>query len=82
MTHQKTDALRKALAALGVRWTAGYWGPRDTRSDEDSVTTVWPRAGHAEGTLTFEEDEDGLHVIDEITPMQAVAMALAGGVGQ
>ena len=76
----KTDRLRTGLKACGIQWTAGLWGPNGSRSDRDTVTTVWPRAGHAHGTLTFEEDEHGLHALDAITVAQAMAMACAGAV--
>ncbi len=76
----KTDRLRTALTAANIRWTAGLWGAGGVRTDTDTVTTVWPRAGHAEGTLTFEEDEHGLHALDAITVAQALTMACAGAV--
>ena len=75
----KTDRLRTALTAAGIQWTAGYW-LAGTRTNVDNVTTVWPRAGHAEGTLTFEEEDGVLHALDGITVAQALAMACAGAV--
>ena len=88
MAYEKTRQLRASLDALGIRYTRGYslgsdeWKkPTDERTDLDRVTCVWPRSADAAHSVTFEEDEWGdMWVADEVTPAQALALALAGAV--
>lgn len=88
MAYTKTDALRAALDALGIRYTRGYslgsaeWRkPTEQRTDLERVTCVWPRSADVTHSVTFEEDEGGcMWVADDVTPAQALALALAGAV--
>ena len=68
-----TEALRAAASALGVRYTRGYVLAGGRRVNEDNVTTLYPAC------VTVSEDADGnMWVEDPVTPLQALAVAMAG----
>ena len=72
----KTDELRAMASALGIRYTCGLVCG-DHRVNEDSVTTLYRQVGGPSRSVTFEEDADGaLWVADEVSPRQAVALAM------
>ena len=80
MAHDKTDELRRMAKALGLRYTRGYTLPGGRRVNEENVTTLWPVQGDASASLTFEEDEDGhLWCEDDLTPLQALMLAMVAG---
>lgn len=77
----KTEILRKKLDRVGMEYTKGYVFPDGHRTNEDTVTTVWPVHDEPCGSLTFEEGEDGhLYLHDGISPRMAVWLALAASV--
>ena len=78
MNHLRTDIFRSNLRALGIPYTTGYTvGKERRRINQENVTAVFPKDGSAIGSVTFEEDEYGIHVEDAITTKQAIALAKA-----
>ena len=78
MDTKPTERLRELARACEITYTCGY-KVSGRRIQEDTVTALYAIDGDAESSITIEQDEDGaLWVVDAVTPMQAVGLAMQG----
>lgn len=76
MDTKPTERLRELARACEITYTCGY-KVSGRRIQEDTVTALYAIDGDVTSSITIEQDEDGaLWVMDAVTPVQAVGLAL------